>query len=71
MEFLEVVRRWMWIFFRVETEWGQYIHEDLDRSSISADACIVRTYKGPLPDEILLGDISGTLDSPLSPSFSE
>jgi hypothetical protein len=21
MEFLEVVRRWMWIFFRVETEW--------------------------------------------------
>lgn len=24
MEFLEVLRRWMWIFFRVETEWGQY-----------------------------------------------
>lgn len=23
MEFLEVLRRWMWIFFRVETEWGQ------------------------------------------------
>ena len=22
MEFLEVLRRWMWIFFRVETEWG-------------------------------------------------
>ena len=21
MEFLEVVRRWIWIFFRVETEW--------------------------------------------------
>ena len=21
MEFLEVIRRWMWIFFRVETEW--------------------------------------------------
>ena len=21
MEFLEVVRRWMWIFLRVETEW--------------------------------------------------
>jgi hypothetical protein len=21
MEILEVVRRWMWIFFRVETEW--------------------------------------------------
>jgi len=24
MEFLEVLRRWMWIFFRVETEWGMY-----------------------------------------------
>jgi hypothetical protein len=22
--FLEVWRRWMWIFFRVETEWGEY-----------------------------------------------
>lgn len=21
--FLEVARRWMWIFFRVETEWGK------------------------------------------------
>lgn len=25
MEALEVLRRWIWIFFRVETEWGQYI----------------------------------------------
>ena len=25
MEFLEVLRRWMWIFFRVETEWGKYL----------------------------------------------
>ncbi len=24
MEFLEVLRRWMWIFFRVETEWGEH-----------------------------------------------
>ena len=31
MEFLEVLRRWMWIFFRVETEWGQY-NEGLRRS---------------------------------------
>ena len=23
MEFLEVLRRWVWIFFRVETEWGK------------------------------------------------
>lgn len=27
MEFLEVLRRWMWIFFRVETEWGQCIQK--------------------------------------------
>ena len=26
MEFLEVLRRWMWIFFRVETEWGKCFH---------------------------------------------
>ena len=25
MEFLEVLRRWMWIFFRVETEWGMLL----------------------------------------------
>ena len=25
MEVLEVLRRWVWIFFRVETEWGEYI----------------------------------------------
>jgi hypothetical protein len=24
MELMEVVRRWMWIFFRVETEWGEH-----------------------------------------------
>jgi hypothetical protein len=26
MEVLEVLRRWVWIFFRVETEWGEYIY---------------------------------------------
>lgn len=25
MELLEVFRRWMWIFFRVETEWGMHL----------------------------------------------
>ena len=24
MELLEVFRRWIWIFFRVETEWGEH-----------------------------------------------
>jgi hypothetical protein len=23
--FLEIARRWIWIFFRVETEWGEYL----------------------------------------------
>lgn len=38
MEVLEVLRRWIWIFFRVETEW-------------------VRNHRGPVPDDILLGDV--------------
>ena len=25
MEVLEVFRRWVWIFFRVETEWGMFV----------------------------------------------
>lgn len=25
MELLEVFRRWIWIFFRVETEWGEFV----------------------------------------------
>lgn len=24
MELLEVFRRWVWVFFRVETEWGEF-----------------------------------------------
>ena len=34
IEVLEVFRRWMWIFFRVETEWGEYLsagEKKLDR----------------------------------------
>jgi hypothetical protein len=27
MELLEVFRRWIWIFFRVETEWGESINQ--------------------------------------------
>ncbi|GAB7355227.1 hypothetical protein MBLNU459_g5780t2 [Dothideomycetes sp. NU459] len=43
MELLEVFRRWIWIFFRVETEW-------------------VRNNRGPIPDDILLGDFAGKAD---------
>lgn len=42
MEFLEVGRRWMWIFFRVETEWL--------RSTMGAG------LGGPGADDMLLGD---------------
>lgn len=43
MELLEVLRRWIWIFFRVETEW-------------------VRNHRGPVPDDIMLGEVSNKYD---------
>ncbi|OAP61445.1 hypothetical protein AYL99_03648 [Fonsecaea erecta] len=43
MELLEVLRRWMWIFLRVETEW-------------------VRNNRGPVTDDILLGEFAGKID---------
>lgn len=43
MEALEVFRRWIWVFFRVETEW-------------------VRNNRGPLPDDILLNEMSNKYD---------
>jgi hypothetical protein len=42
MEFLEVGRRWMWIFFRVETEWVRNVS--------------VASLGTPGQDDILLGD---------------
>lgn len=69
MEFLEVLRRWMWIFFRVETEWGQPFTKLNETKLNLLILCVVRTNRGALPDEILLGDLNGSLDSPLSPTF--
>lgn len=48
MEFLEVGRRWMWIFFRVETEWVRNTKE----ASLGA----------PGQDDVLLGDYSSGKD---------
>lgn len=48
MEFLEVGRRWMWIFFRVETEW---VRNTSDRG-----------LGGPGQDDILLGDYASGKD---------
>lgn len=47
MEFLEVLRRWIWIFFRVETEWVRHSSAGM----------------GPMgQDDILLGDYSSGKD---------
>ena len=48
MELLEVGRRWMWIFFRVETEWV--------RSTSNA------AHGGPEQDDILMGDYGSGRD---------
>lgn len=39
MEFLEVLRRWMWIFFRVETEWGSPPYSILCPDTNSINKC--------------------------------
>lgn len=48
MEFLEIGRRWMWIFFRVETEWVRSTSE--------------RGLGSPAADDVLLGDYSSGRD---------
>ena len=57
MELLEVLRRWMWIFFRVETEWGKPLH--LLTISQHTKKTSVRTNCGPASDDILLGEYNG------------
>lgn len=64
MEILEVLRRWMWIFFRVETEWGESSSDDAFPSleDLSNLDVAVRNNRGPAPDDILLGDFAGKID---------
>ena len=38
MELLEVFRRWVWIFFRVETEWGESRYFEITLKSKNADS---------------------------------
>jgi hypothetical protein len=59
MELLEVIRRWIWIFFRVETEWGEYLFWT---TPVHLLICTVRNNRGPAPDDILLGDFGGKID---------
>ena len=62
MEFLEVLRRWMWIFFRVETEWGKCFLNIIALIYSELTAHKVRTNRGPAPDDILLEEYNGKLD---------
>jgi hypothetical protein len=41
MEFLEVLRRWIWIFFRVETEWVRNL-----TSGLGQDDILLNDYQG-------------------------
>lgn len=70
--FLEVVRRWMWVFFRAETEWGMfhcftlmhlrfYFYLPLDSLTQFLSLTTVRTTRGPGPDDLLLGEYSHKL----------
>ena len=61
MELLEVLRRWIWIFFRVETEWGKLFDSRLAINGV-ADFLLVRNNRGPAPDDILLGDFANKID---------
>lgn len=63
MEALEVFRRWLWIFFRVETEWGEFPSSHSSNDSSFADMLIVRNNRGPSADDILLGDYQSKYDS--------
>lgn len=53
MELLEVFRRWVWIFFRVETEWGMLFRFALPKN-IANMYFSVRNNRGPAPDDVLL-----------------
>ncbi|KAK7527440.1 EXS family-domain-containing protein [Phyllosticta citriasiana] len=60
MEFLEVFRRWIWIFFRVETEWGRLkdllVPQTRYEQNTDSTFLAVRNNRGPAPDDILLGE---------------
>lgn len=44
MELLEVFRRFVWIFFRVETEWSKYKFGDYPLASFALDFCRKTIY---------------------------
>jgi hypothetical protein len=56
MEVLEVFRRWIWIFFRVETEWSMLNFDISACGAVLLTTAIVRNNRGPAPDDVLLGE---------------
>ena len=61
MEFLEVFRRWVWLFFRVETEWGEFLKNAAFLSETNESP--VRVNRGgPALDDILLGEYHNDQD---------
>lgn len=59
MEALEVFRRWVWIFLRVEAEWGKaaiLLQQWRSKSRRQTDNPVVRNNKGPDPSDVLLGE---------------
>ena len=76
MQFLEVLRRWMWIFFRVETEWSEFDPSSISESTF-IDKFAVRNNRTISLDDIDLstmdhrnGDVhSNCATSPMTPGF--
>jgi hypothetical protein len=56
MEVLEVFRRWIWIFLRVEAEWGRFSYSARDEIVAYTDFLAVRNNKGLDPSDVLLGE---------------
>ena len=52
MELLEVFRRWVWTFLRVEAEWSR---SSRSKSVLHLLIIIVRSSRGPASEELLLG----------------
>jgi EXS family len=51
VELLELFRRWIWVFLRVESEWSESFTLVMSRLTTA-----VRHHPGPAQDDILLGD---------------
>ncbi|POS81480.1 EXS family protein [Diaporthe helianthi] len=48
IEFLEVFRRWVWIFFRVETEW---LRNNVVSTGLAVDDILLGDYQGKYEDD--------------------